>query len=280
MASKGKRLEGKVALITGASGGQGLVEAELFASEGARVVLADVVDAPGKAMAAKINKQDGAAIYVRLDVTDLKQWIKAIDRVKREFGALHVLVNNAGIVSRVGIMDVPMSDWHRTIDINLTGSLLGMRAAAPLMRDSGGGAIVNISSTAALVAHFGVAYVASKWGLRGITKTAALEFLDWGIRANSVHPAQVADTGIADSSAPGFREALERVLPLARTAKPAEIAQAVLFLASDESSYITGSEIVVDCGYTSFAIARLRRQLQKEYAGRAKPSARRAGSQS
>jgi 3alpha(or 20beta)-hydroxysteroid dehydrogenase len=255
-----------------------VAQAELFASEGARVVLADVIDAPGKAVAAKISRQGGAAMHVRLDVTDFGQWTRALARVRRGFGALHILVNNAGVVSRTGIMDVPMRDWQRTLDINLTGPLLGMRAAAPLIRESGGGAIVNISSTAAIAGHWGAAYVASKWGLRGITKTAALEFLDWGIRANSVHPAQVDGTKMADSSAPGYREANQRVIPLGRAARPDEIAQAVLFLASDESSYITGTEIVVDCGYTSFALARLRKQLQQEYAARAKLPARRAGS--
>ena len=270
MATKGNRLKGKVALITGASGGQGSVEAQMFAREGARVVLTDINDAPGKALAAKIRKAGGRALYVSLDVTNPKQWKRAIAEVRREFGALHVLVNNAGIVSRVGIMDVDMADWARTLDINVTGPLLGMRAAAPLMRDSGGGSIVNISSTAAIAGHWGAAYVASKWGLRGITKTAALEFLDWGIRANSVHPAQVDETKMTDSSAPGYREANERVTPLGRAAKPEEIGQAVLFLASDESSYINGTEIVVDCGYTSFALARLRKQLQKEYAAGSK----------
>ena len=266
MAAKGNRLKGKVALITGASGGQGAVEAQMFAREGASVVLADIDHAAGKALAAKIRKAGGKALYLSLDVTDAGQWSKAIARVRREFGALHVLVNNAGIVSRVGIMDVGIEDWARTIDINLTGPLLGMRAAAPLIRDSGGGSIVNISSTAAIAGHWGAAYVASKWGLRGITKTAALEFQDWGIRANSVHPAQVDETKMTDSSAPGYREANERVIPLGRAAKPEEIGHAVLFLASDESSYINGTEIVVDCGYTSFALARVRKQLQKEYA--------------
>lgn len=268
MISKVRRLEGKVALITGGSGGQGLAEAQLFAGEGARVILADVVDAPGKAMAARINKQGGNAIYVRLDVTKLAQWQQTVNKIKRKFGALHILVNNAGVVSRAGSMDIPIPEWYRVLDINLTGPLLGMRVAAPLIRDSGGGSIVNISSSAALVAHTGVAYVASKWGLRGMTKTAALEFLDWRIRANSVHPHQVTNTGMADSSAPGYREANERVMPLGRPARPEEVAQAVLFLASDESSYITGSEIVVDGGYTSFALSRLRKELQAEYAGR------------
>ena len=275
MAAARGRLDGKVALITGASGGQGAVEAELFAREGASVVLADVIAAPGKSIAARINRAGGRALHVRLDVTEAWQWARAIAAVKRAFGALHILVNNAGVVSRMGIVDVPLRDWQRTIDINLTGPLLGMRAAAPLIRDSGGGAIVNISSTAALTGHWGAAYVASKWGLRGITKTAALEFLDWGIRANSVHPAQVDDTKMADSSAPGYREANQRVIPLGRAARPDEVAQAVLFLASDDSSYITGSEIVVDCGYTTIALPRLRRQLQQEYATRAKGAPKR-----
>src|SRR5688500_17975526 len=275
MAARRGRLEAKVALITGASGGQGAVEAELFAREGAGVVLADVIDVPGQSIAAKINRGGGRALHVGLDVTDSRQWARAIAAVRRTFGALHILVNNAGVVSRMGIIDVPLRDWQRTIDINLTGPLLGMRAAAPLIRDSGGGASVNISSTAAMTGHWGAAYVSSRWGLRGITKTAALEFLDWGIRANSVHPAQVDDTRMADSSAPGYREANKRVIPLGRAARPDEIAHAVLFLASDESSYITGSEIVVDCGYTSIALPRLRKQLQQEFAARGKRAAKR-----
>jgi len=274
MVSKVGRLKGKVAFITGGSGGQGLVEAQLFAEEGARVILADIVDAPGKAMAARINKQGGRAIYVNMDVTKIAQWHKTINKIKRKFGALHILVNNAGVINRTGIMDIPMPEWHQVLDTNLTGPLLGMRAAAPLIRDSGGGAIVNISSSAALVAHAGIAYVASKWGLRGITKTAAMEFIDWRIRANSVHPHQVTNTRMAENSAPGYREANERVMPFGRPAIPEEIAQAVLFLASDESSYLTGSEIVVDGGYTSFALSRLRKQLQTEYADRGAGSRR------
>jgi 3alpha(or 20beta)-hydroxysteroid dehydrogenase len=269
MARNGKRLDGKVALVTGASGGQGLAEARLFAREGARLVLADVVDAPAKAAAAEINRQGGDAAYVRLDISDPRQWKKAIETVKRRHGALHILVNNAGVISRVGIMDVALQEWRRVLEINLTGPLLGMKAAAPLMRDSGGGSIVNISSIGAMTGQLGVAYVASKSGVRGMTKSAALEFLDWGIRANSVHPAQVDETLMTDEmSPPGYREAARRVLPLGRAAKPDEVAQAVLFLASDESSYITGSEIVVDGGYSSFAVVRMRKLLQSEYAGR------------
>jgi len=260
------RLEGKVALITGGSGGQGLAGADLFAREGAAVVLADVIDAPGRACAARMRTEGLRALYVHLDVASLSSWQRALARIRRDFGGLHVLVNGAGVISRFGIVDTPMTEWSRVLDVNLTGPLLGMRLAAPLIRDSGGGSIVNISSTGGLVGNWDVSYVASKWGLRGITKTAALEFLDWGIRANSVHPAQVSGTGITADAVPGYAEANARVIPFGRLARPDEVMQAVLFLASDESSYITGSEIVVDCGYTSIALARVRRQLQREHA--------------
>lgn len=260
------RLEGKVALITGGSGGQGMADAQLFAAEGATVILADIVLGPATAVAKDAARGGGRVAVMELDVTSESGWTRVVARIRRTFGALNVLVNNAGVVSRSGIMDTSRGDWTRVMDINLTGPLLGMRACAPLMRDSGVGSIVNISSTAGLVGHSGVAYVGSKWGLRGITKTAALEFLDWGIRANSVHPSQVSDTRITDGAPPGHPEANARVIPYGRLARPDEVAQAVLFLASDESSYITGSEIVVDCGYTSFALSRLRRTLQAEYA--------------
>jgi 3alpha(or 20beta)-hydroxysteroid dehydrogenase len=255
------RVRGKVALISGAAGGQGAVEAKLFAAEGATVVLADVAHDAGEALAAELRAGGAAALYVPLDVRDEGAWREAIRRVREAFGALHVLVNNAGVVSRVGIMDASEDEWRRVMDINLTGPLYGMRAAAPLMRDSGGGAIVNISSTAGLLGYAGAAYVASKWGLRGLTKTAAMEFVDWGIRVNSVHPAQVVGTSIAGNAAPAYREVTARVIPLGRGARPEEIAQVVLFLASDESSYVTGTEIAVDGGYSSFGLPRLREDL-------------------
>lgn len=263
------RLQGKVALVTGGSGGQGMADAQLFAAEGATVVLADIVLGPASAIAKDAERGGGRVCVMELDVTSEPAWRRVVARIRRTFGGLHVLVNNAGVVSRSGIMETSRGEWNRVLDINLTGPLLGMRACAPLMRDSGGGSIVNISSTAGLVGHSGVAYVGSKWGLRGITKTAALEFLDWGIRANSVHPSQVSDTRITDGAPSGHQEANARVIPYGRLARPDEVAQAVLFLASDESSYITGSEIVVDCGYTSFALSRLRRTLQSEYAAAA-----------
>jgi 3alpha(or 20beta)-hydroxysteroid dehydrogenase len=269
------RLQGKIALITGGSGGQGVADAELFAREGAAVVLADVVRGPSERTAAAIVRRGGRALALELDVTSPAAWTRVIARIRRKFGALHVLVNNAGVVSRTGVMETGLDEWSKVLDINLTGPLLGMRAAAPLMRESGGGSIVNISSTSGLVGHSGVAYVGSKWGLRGITKTAALEFVDWGIRANSVHPSQVRDTRITDGAPPGHPEANARVIPYGRLARPDEVAYAVLFLASDESSYITGTEIVVDAGYTSFALSRLRRALQPDLAATATPASAR-----
>jgi 3alpha(or 20beta)-hydroxysteroid dehydrogenase len=176
-----------------------------------------------------------------------------------------VLVNNAGIVSRTSIRTLSMREWNRVIEINLTGPMLGIQAVAQLMRDSGGGSIVNISSTAALLGHPGVAYAASKWGLRGVTKSAALELVDWNIRVNSVHPAQVTDTGMAAGATPGYRYANERVMPLKRPSRPDEVAQAVLFLASDEASYVNATEVVVDGGAVAIGLPRVRTLLEEDY---------------
>lgn len=268
MAGKTGRLAGKVALITGGGGGQGRSQGQMFAREGAKVVLADVAAAAGKAAAAAIRKGGGDATFVALDVCSSADWDAAVRKVKRAYGGLHILVNNAGVVSRTGIQEISEKDWHRVIDINLTGPMLGCRACAPLIRASGGGAIVNISSTAGMVGHPGVAYAASKWGLRGVTKAAALEYVDWGIRVNSIHPAQVSETGMSGSATEGYRYANQRVMPLARSATPDEVTQAVLFLASDESSYITGNEIVVDGGALSIGMPRVRTLLEAEFNAR------------
>ena len=265
MARSSKRFRGKVVLITGGSGGQGRVQARMFAGEGAAVVLTDVAEAAGKAAAAQIADKGGRALFLKHDVTALSGWQHVIRRVQREFGKLHVLVNNAGVVSRTSIRTLPPAEWQRVIAINLTGPMLGIQAAAPLMRDSGGGSVINISSTAGLLGHPGVAYAASKWGLRGVTKSAAMELLDWNIRVNSVHPAQVADTGMAAGATPGYRYANERVMPLKRASRPDEVAQAVLFLASDESSYINAAEIVVDGGAVSIGLPRVRTLLEQDH---------------
>jgi 3alpha(or 20beta)-hydroxysteroid dehydrogenase len=266
MQRSAKRFAGKVALITGGSGGQGQVQARMFAEQGATVVLADVVDAAGKTAAAAIRKAGGNAEYVRLDVTSVDDWERAVRSIRRKHKALHVLINNAGVVSRSSVHSISLEEWQRVIDINLTGPMLGIKAAAPLIRDSGGGAVVNISSTAGLIGHPGVAYAASKWGLRGVTKAAAMECLEWNIRVNSIHPAQVIDTGMAASATPGYRYANDRVMPLKRSSRPDEVAQAVLFLASDEASYINAAEIVVDGGATSIGLPRVRTLLEEDFA--------------
>ncbi|RPI45141.1 MAG: SDR family oxidoreductase [Betaproteobacteria bacterium] len=265
MARRGRRFQDKVVLITGASGGQGRVQAQMFADQGAAVVLTDVVEAPGRRAATEIRSGGGSASFMKLDVTSAASWQQVVRRIGRDLGKLHVLVNNAGVVSRTSIRTLPLAEWQRVLDINLTGPMLGTQVAAPLIRESGGGAIVNISSTAGLLGHPGAAYAASKWGLRGLTKSAAMELLDWNIRVNSVHPAQVIDTGMAAGATPGYRYANERVMPLKRPSRPDEVAQAVLFLASDEASYINAAEIVVDGGAVSIGLPRVRTLLEEDY---------------
>ena len=265
MARSKRRFENKVVLITGASGGQGRVQARMFAEQGATVILTDVTIAPGKGAAAEIEQSGGKAQFHKLDVTAAASWRGVLKSVQRDHGRLDVLINNAGVVSRTSVRTVTLEEWEKVIAINLTGPMLGIQAAAPLMRASGGGSIVNISSTAGLLGHPGVAYAASKWGLRGITKSAAMELLEWNIRVNSIHPAQVTDTGMASGATPGYRYANERVMPLKRASRPDEVAQAVLFLASDDSSYINAAEIVVDGGAVSIGLPRVRTLLEEDY---------------
>lgn len=259
------RFAGKAVLVTGAGGGLGSVQAQLFAMEGATVVVADTCPDRGEAVAVSIHERRGRATFAEVDVTSAASWSALAEQVKRDIGALHVLVNNAGIVSRTGVSAISQSEWQHVIDVNLTGPTLGIQALAPLIRDSGGGSIVNISSTSGLIGHPGVAYAASKWGLRGVTKSAALELLDWGIRVNSVHPAQVSETLMTLASTPGWRHANERAMPAGRPARPDEVAQAVLFLASEESSYVNATELVVDGGAVSVGLARVRAGLEEDF---------------
>ena len=256
------RLQGKVVLITGAAGGQGAAEAKLFAREGAALVLTDFAGDRLDSLVATIRATGGRAVAHPHDVTDEAQWDQAVVLAEREFGSLHVLVNNAGTMARQGIIATVAADWRRTLDVNLTGPLLGLRCAAPAIRRAGGGAVVNVSSTAGLTAHNDAAYCASKWGLRGLTKTAAVEFAEWGIRVNSIHPGVIADTSFARGGAPGHAEAGRQAAPMQRNGTPEECAQLVLFLASDEASYITGAEIAIDGGYTAGGTIWLRSKLR------------------
>ena len=240
-------LEGKVALITGAARGMGAEEARLFVAQGARVVLGDVLDEEGAKTAAEIGE---AAVYQRLDVTSESDWQAAIERAESTFGRLDVLVNNAGILRFGPLEQTSLSDYELVVRVNQVGPFLGMKTAAPALRRAGGGSIVNISSLAGMVGVAGaVAYTSSKYAVRGMTKVAALELGRDGIRVNSVHPGGVETPmtrPLGEDRDPD--EVVEYTTPIPRIGRPDEIAQLVLFLASDKSSYCTGSEFVIDGG--------------------------------
>ena len=257
------RLSGKIALITGAANGQGAAEARLFAREGAAVVLTDIDIEPGKAVAEDIAATGGRALFVTHDVADARDWQTAIEAARSGFGALHILINNAGVVPRKPLNDTSPEVWDRTLAINLTGPMIGMKLAAPLIRDSGGGSIVNVSSVAAFMAHYDAAYTASKWGLRGLSKTAAVEYASWNIRVNSIHPGQIEETALFQNASPSLAQSLRASIPMQRAGKPSECADLALFLASDELSFITGAEIAIDGGYSSGATMFMRQQLQR-----------------
>jgi 3alpha(or 20beta)-hydroxysteroid dehydrogenase len=264
------RLTGKVALITGAAGGQGNADAELFAREGAAVMLTDVDEAAGEALAKRVVEGGGRALFRRHDVADEAAWRDIVGAALAAFGGLHILVNNAGTIARQGIVDTTVEAWSRTVAVNLTGPLLGMKHCAPAIRDTvakhgGGGSIVNISSTAGMTAHDDAAYTATKWGLRGLTKTAVLQFSAWNIRVNSIHPGQIADTGFFRSGGEAFAHAARAAIPLHRQGTPRECAELVLFLASDAASFISGAEIAIDGGYIAAGIANLRNRVREDF---------------
>jgi 3alpha(or 20beta)-hydroxysteroid dehydrogenase len=260
-----KRFDGRTALVTGAAKGLGAAIAGALARQGARVFLADLDLAAAEATARALRDDGADASALALDVADEAAWHRAVASIDSQAGALHVLVNNAGIISRHNIQGMPTDIWRRVLDINLTGAFLGMRLTAPLIARSGGGAMVNISSVAGLAAHPDPAYVASKWGLRGLTKTAAVEFAASGIRVNSVHPAMIM-TELQHSAPPGYAEASSQAIPLGRAAEAEEVAAAVLFLACDESSFVTGTELVVDGGLIAGGVMRMRAHLQQQFA--------------
>ena len=240
------KLDGKVALITGGAKGQGAAEGQLFASEGAVVVLADVLDEVGEQTAGGIANTE----YLHLDVTSEDEWDAVVADVVARHGRLDVLVNNAGILTGGTLVKVSMADWNRTIAVNQTGVFLGMRAAARAMIDCGnGGAIVNISSVAGLEGIFGAtSYTASKWAVRGMTKVAAKELGRHGIRVNSIHPGYIDTDMLVETGATRDPERSKRGVPLGRFGAPGDIAQMALFLASQSASYCTGQEFVVDGG--------------------------------
>ena len=248
------RLDGKVALITGGAKGQGREEAKLFAKEGAKIVLGDILDNLGQEVAKDIQYTGGEATYVHLDVTNETDWKSSIKIVLQKYGRLDILVNNAGILIRKGIEDTTTEDWSRIMDINAKGAFLGIKSAIPVMRKSGGGSIINISSTAGLVASpsGSASYTASKGAVRLLTKSTAIQYAHDNIRCNSVHPGPIDTDMIQDSITDPTKltERMER-LPMGRFGTAEEVAFGVLYLASDESSFVTGSELVIDGGHTA-----------------------------
>ena len=243
------KLDSKTAIITGAARGQGEAIARLFVEEGCRVVLGDILDDQGMALADELGD---AATYVHLDVSSESDWELAV-KAAAKYGSVNVLVNNAGVLHIASISDTSLEAYQRVISVNQTGTFLGIRAIIEPMKSAGGGSIVNTSSLDGLQAKNGIiAYIASKWAIRGMTKAAALELGRHNIRVNSIHPGGIhtvmtnqTDMEISDINA-AFRH-----IPIPRIGQPAEVARMALFLASDDSSYSTGSEFVIDGGWSA-----------------------------
>ncbi len=242
------RLAGKVAIITGAARGMGESHAIAFARESAKVVLTDLREDAGAALAAKIGDQ---ALFIAHDVTDPEQWAAVVSKAEAAFGKVDILVNNAGILGAMAETDVlSIDDYQKVCDINQHSVFYGMKAVLPAMLRAGGGSIVNISSIAGIVANYGfpsLAYVASKFAVRGMTKATAIEFGPRGIRVNSVHPGFIQTPMMVEATDEEGGDALS-LIPLRRIADPQEVSNLVLFLASDEASYITGAEHIIDAG--------------------------------
>ncbi|TDE39381.1 glucose 1-dehydrogenase [Actinomadura sp. 6K520] len=244
------QLDGKVALITGGARGMGKSHVRRFLDEGAKVVFGDVLEKEGAELAAELGDD---ARFVRMDVTREEDWKNAVDTATETFGALHVLVNNAGIIRHKTIEDMTLDEFRRILDVNLIGQWLGVKSVTAAMREAGGGSIINVSSTEGFIgAHGLAAYSASKFGVRGLTKAAARELGRYEIRVNSIHPGGVlTPLSLQDdvvSATADSADAFLKALPLGRMGKSKEVSGLVVYLASDDSSYCTGSEVLVDGG--------------------------------
>ena len=248
------RLENKVALVTGGSRGMGAAEALMFAKEGAHVVIGDILEKEGEKTASEIDSPDARCLFEKLDVLKASDWESVIERIISTFGKLDILVNNAGVTSREMLLETSEMEWDRVMDINTKGTFLGIKTAIPALKSSGGGSIINISSQMGLVGadYISPQYQASKGAVRILTKSVAIQYASDNIRCNSIHPAPIETdmTAHIRENADAFQNMLRRI-PMGRYGKSEEVAYAVLYLASDESSFVTGSEIVVDGGWTA-----------------------------
>lgn len=243
------RLEGKVALISGGARGQGAAEAKLFAAEGAKVMIGDVLDAEGEVTAKGLGD---VCAYQHLDVTDEDDWAAIVAATIERYGRIDALVNNAGIFRLTMLATTTLDEYRQVIDINQVGVFLGMRAVTPVMSGQRSGSIVNISSIAGLRGTAGsIAYTASKFAVRGMTKVAALELAAVGIRANSIHPGIIDTPMFEEIAGMGVGDILKDKIPIGRIAEADDVAKLALFLASDDSAYCTGAEFVVDGGMTA-----------------------------
>ena len=245
------RLEGRVAMVTGGARGQGEAEARLFAREGASVVICDVLVDEGRQVAAEINEAGGQAHFIKLDVSSEPEWKNAVDAAVRRFAGLDILVNNAAVLRAEALLETTGPIWAQAMDVNAKGVFLGTKQVIPEMRRAGGGSIVNISSSSAMKASgVATAYHASKGAVRSFTRAAAIQYARDNIRVNSVYPGGVWTPMLTGAYSQETLDFWQSRMPMGRRAQPVEIAYAVLYLASDESSYVTGAELVVDGGLT------------------------------
>ncbi len=263
------RLQNKVAIVTGCTSGIGLATARLFAQEGAKVVLAARKDELGEQIAREISDSGGEAMFSHLEVTSEEDWKRTVKQTMETYGALHILVNNAGTNALAAFPNVDRDVWKMVMDVDVTGPMIGIEVCAPCMKASGGGSIVNIGSIGGMHGTFSTAYTTAKWALRGLSQSAAFTYGDWGIRSNTVHPGFIAGTNLTRAIS---QRAAEGVVSnpmadasyLGRAGETTELAQACLFLASDESSYITGVDLPVDAGCTSGGIYGAQRPMLKK----------------
>jgi len=241
------RLENKVAIVTGAAQGMGAAHAKLFVEEGAKVVLTDLNEEKGQAFAAELGEN---AIFVKQNVTSEEDWKNVVAKAEETFGPVHILVNNAGISVNKPMMDTSLEEYRRIVEINQVSVFLGMKTVVPSMEKTGNGSIVNISSMNGLVAG-AIGYTDTKFAVRGMTKAAAVELSHRGIRVNSVHPGVIETPMVTQGDSYELIKEFSKHIPLQRMAQPEEVSKMVLFLASDDSSYSTGSEFVIDGGLTA-----------------------------